>query len=99
MGMWPTNKRYPTFWRWYFKYHFVSLLVLLPTYAINLGIVYLFVAILKTATIWIISSVVIGDIIAYELNVAFGVWLQIHWSYLQRLQFQATQLKQFRRTR
>ena len=74
------------FLKWYFKYHMMSLLMLAPAYALNLSIVFFLVNNLNMVHLWVFPAVTIGDLIAWFINVQLGVYLQIHWKWLRRLQ-------------
>lgn len=63
-----------------------DLVLLLPTYALNLAVVYGMITVFRFQTVWILSAVTIGDIVAWEINVNFGIYVQTHWKWLQRLQ-------------
>ena len=70
---------------WYLKYGAVSLIMIGPAYVINLLVVGLMVT-FQIHLIWILSSVVVGDIIGWFINQNLSIYLQIHWKLLHRIQ-------------
>lgn len=70
---------------WYIRYGAVNLILLAPAYAVNLLVVGLLVT-FQVHLVWILSSVVVGDIIGYIINHNLSVYIQIKWNYLRRLQ-------------